>query len=81
MNEERKTIERLTFGIVTHNNQNIIQYTLDSILNQLPEYFLSTIYIVDNASTDDTLRIVYEYSKEFKNLKVLTILISTSFLT
>lgn len=70
MNEDRKTIERLTFGIVTHNNQNIIQYTLDSILNQLPEYFLSTIYIVDNASTDDTLRIVYEYSKEFKNLKV-----------
>lgn len=50
--------EKISFTIVTYNNEKIIKDTLTSLVNSLPSDLKYKIYIVDNCSTDETLKMV-----------------------
>lgn len=55
-------MKKIATIIVTYNGEKWIQKCLDSVLNST---YSSDIYLVDNCSTDNTLAIVKEYSKEY----------------
>lgn len=48
----------LSFAIVTHNNQDKIKDTILSILHAVDSSISFKIFIVDNASTDNTIQII-----------------------
>ncbi|QHT48025.1 glycosyltransferase family 2 protein [Bacillus sp. SB49] len=52
---EEKVI--LSLAIVTYNNENIIEETIESIISNIPNDMEYKLYIIDNNSSDDTLKI------------------------
>lgn len=56
--------------IPLYNSEKYISETIDSCLNQIYENI--EIIIVDDGSTDNSLTIVKEYEKRYKNIKVYT---------
>lgn len=48
----------LSFSIVTFNNSKIIENTVNSVINSIPEEFTYKIYLVDNNSSDETIEII-----------------------
>ena len=51
------------------NNSTTIIRALDSIINQ--SVIPNRIIIIDDASTDETLSLIYDWSKEFSNVEIL----------
>lgn len=52
--------KKISFAIVTYNNADIIQNTISSLINNIPEQYNYCLYIIDNNSTDKTIDIVKE---------------------
>ena len=50
-----KTVS-LSFAIVTHNNQDIIEKVINSIIQSIDNQYPFKIFIVDNESTDNTIK-------------------------
>ncbi len=61
----QKTIG-ITIGVVTHNSEKYVEACLTSLLNQTHEN--AEIVIYDNASTDDTLKLL---SEKFPQIRVI----------
>jgi len=57
----------MTVGIVTYNSADHIQSCLDSIASNLGEVF-PIVYVLDNASSDNTVQIVTQAQKKFPYL-------------
>ena len=49
---------KISFAIVTYNNSRIIKNTIQSILDNIPEEYDYSFYVVDNHSTDTTIDVV-----------------------
>lgn len=58
---------KLTIGIPTYNGAETISSTLDSILNQLEDDV--EVVVCDNASTDETKKIVLKYASQYSCIK------------
>lgn len=60
---------RLTIAIPTHNRSRTLRATLDSIdALELPAAFEAETLIIDNNSTDDTARVIEEFTKSARIL-------------
>ena len=57
----------VTGGIVTYNNESTIRQCIQSVLEHTKDIFFQ-LYIYDNCSTDDTVRIILE---EFPQVKLI----------
>lgn len=53
-------MRKISLAIVTYNNSKIIKDTVESIVNNIPQDYDYILYIIDNNSTDDTVKIVNE---------------------
>lgn len=62
---------RVSFCTVTYNNKNKIQDLVENIQSLENEEFGSEIFIVDNGSTDGTVRIAQKLEKQFENVHVV----------
>ena len=69
MSEKR---EKVIIFTMAYNAQNTIGRTIESILNQTYSYF--QYFILDNASTDNTGKIIEEYNQ--KDDRIVTIRIN-----
>lgn len=58
----------LSFAIVTYNSAHQIRETVESILNAVPSGYTFSVFIVDNASTDDTLDVVKNFGAHIEVL-------------
>lgn len=54
--------------IPTYNSERTIERTINSVINQT--YKSIEIILIDNGSTDDTLQIIGEYTKKYKNIEL-----------
>lgn len=63
----------ITYIIVTWNNQKEIRECIDSILKYSPQ--MSRIIIVDNASSDDTIKIIKKYDTSTLSTSTLPIVL------
>lgn len=52
-----KTVD-LSLAIVTYNNATIIEDTVRSVIQNIPEKFSYVLYIIDNNSSDETIEVV-----------------------
>ena len=59
----------LTISIVTYNHEGIIREVLESLIMNLPRGLQSSIFLVDNQSTDRTSEILREYSILYDHVK------------
>jgi cellulose synthase/poly-beta-1,6-N-acetylglucosamine synthase-like glycosyltransferase len=66
-----KNIPSLTMIIPAYNEEKGLEKTIDSVLGQNYPRNKLKIIIVDDASTDGTLKIAEEYAKKHKNIRVL----------
>lgn len=72
---EKKTSDmQMTFPFVSliipnYNNEKYIKKCLDSVISQT--YINIEVILVDDCSTDDSLRIIHEYTNIHHNIKVL----------
>lgn len=57
--------------ICTHNRAEILDKVLSNLISQTLDFSFYEIIVVDNASTDNTKKIVEKYSKKFTNLKYI----------
>lgn len=57
--------------VLTYNQENYIEQTLLSILNQKTNFEFE-IVIGEDHSTDNTLKIIRSYQKRYQNIKVIT---------
>lgn len=48
----------LSLAIVTYNNSTIIENTVKSVINNIPNEYTYKLYIIDNDSSDNTIEIV-----------------------
>lgn len=69
LQERKQTPPLLTFAIITYNRSPYLKKSLDCVLRQLGNDDLAEILVSDNASTDDTKRMVQERQKLYKNLR------------
>lgn len=60
----------LSFAIVTYNNSKIIAKTIKSVIENIPEEYAYTFYIIDNNSTDDTIDVVKRISGNIEVIKL-----------
>ncbi|WP_304682057.1 glycosyltransferase family 2 protein [Lactobacillus taiwanensis] len=67
MKKETKTT--VDCVVVTYNRLKLLKECLAALENQT--YRISNLYVVDNNSTDDTLAYLKEFSKGYKNLKII----------
>lgn len=66
----------LSLAIVTYNNSRIIEDTVRSIVNNIPEEYSYKLYIIDNNSTDNTVELV----KDIKgNIEVVELGVNKGF--
>lgn len=63
-----QVIPQVCICIPNYNNEKTISETLDSLLNQTYRNIL--IKIFDNASTDDSVKILKEYEKKYENIQI-----------
>ena len=69
MNVFLKNSPKISIVIITYNKEKYIKECLDSILSQDID---TEIICVDDHSTDNTLKILKEYSKQNKKIKIIT---------
>lgn len=55
--------------IVNYNNENFIKQCIDSVIQQSRK--VDEIIIADDCSTDNSLEIIHEYAKKYKNIRVV----------
>lgn len=53
----------LSLAIVTYNNSEIIEKTINSIVRSIPEEYTYKLYIIDNKSQDNTVSLVKKMDK------------------
>jgi glycosyltransferase involved in cell wall biosynthesis len=63
---------KLSIVIPAFNVEKWISRCLDSCLNQNLSYDLYELIIVNDGSTDDTIKIIKEYSDSYSNVKIIT---------
>lgn len=63
-------ITKLSFCTVTYNSENKIKNLLDN-LEDVTKKYNSTIFIVDNGSSDNTMQIVEDYMNRYDNIKLV----------
>lgn len=63
--------KQISFCTVTFNNEDKIASFIENIESLESNLFNITLYIVDNLSTDETVKIVNEYQKKFNNIKLI----------
>ena len=61
-------IPRLSIGLPVRNGESVIERAIDSLLNQTFTDF--ELVIVDNCSTDDTVKIVEDYQQQDSRVKL-----------
>lgn len=61
---------KISILLATYNGEKYLPEQLDSILNQDFKDF--TLYISDDGSSDNTLKIIADYSKKDKRIKILS---------
>ena len=71
MTRENKNSPKISIVIPIYNGEETIRETLDSLLNQTFQDF--EIIIVDNGSTDNSLKILKEYQKNDKRFVIKSI--------
>ena len=64
-----KSLISVDVVVPVFNNSTTIIRALDSIINQ--SVIPNRIIIIDDASTDETLSLIYDWSKEFSNVEIL----------
>lgn len=67
-------MKKIMFSIVipTYNGEKTIGTLLNGLVKSLDDYNTEVIFI-DSSSTDNTLKIVYEFKSKLKNLKIIKI--------
>lgn len=60
---------KLTVAVCTHNRVDILTNCIESLLNQSAEASEFEIFIVDNASTDDTAVVAKAFQKQHRNVR------------
>lgn len=60
----------ISVGILTHNRSKLLGRAIDSLLASTVEGFSFEIIVIDNASCDDTCKVMDDYS-EYHNIKYL----------
>lgn len=63
---------KLSYCIVTYNNEDKIGNLLDNLEEMTSSAYQFTIYIVDNGSSDATLNVINKKKIEFKNIILMT---------
>ena len=61
---------KLSISIVTYNNIKIINKCLESLISYLPKDINTSIYIIDNASTDNTYDAIERLEKKYKIINI-----------
>lgn len=64
-----KSLVPVDVVIPVFNNSKTIIRALNSVINQ--SVAPHKIIIIDDASTDETLSLIYDWSKEFSNVEIL----------
>ena len=62
--------KKISILLTTHNANRYIKPQINSILSSIDYYKNYEILISDDASTDQTLRILNDYKKKNKNIKI-----------
>lgn len=52
------------------NGENVIKNNLTNLMNQTMKFENIEILLIDDCSTDETLKIIEKYSKEYNNIKI-----------
>lgn len=60
----------LSISIVTYNNSKIIEKTVRSVINSIPEKYSYKLYIVDNDSNDETVNVVTKIEGNIEIIKL-----------
>lgn len=63
--------KQISFCTVTFNNEDKITKFIENIESLKSELFETTLYVVDNSSTDQTVNLVNECSKRFNNIHLI----------
>jgi glycosyltransferase involved in cell wall biosynthesis len=67
------THTQLSIIIPCYNEEKRISYTIDKLVYKLQTLHISyEIIIVNDGSTDKTKQIIYNFSKENKNIKIIS---------
>lgn len=70
---------KISFCVVTYNNENSIKKLLLNIENSIPNFVSAKIFVVDNLSTDRTISIVKTIQKDFTNVKLIQSAVNNGF--
>ena len=65
---------KITIAIPSHNNEDVIEETIQSVLSQ--EYHNKEILIIDDASTDNTVNVIMDLIKKSENREKFTLIIN-----
>jgi GT2 family glycosyltransferase len=65
------TAESLSVGIVTYNHAHVLARTLESILRELPAGLPSSVWVVDNRSSDESLAIARRFAADDGRLSII----------
>lgn len=63
--------KQISFCTVTFNNEDKITKFIENIESLKSELFETTLYVVDNSSTDQTVNLVNECSKRFNSIHLI----------
>ncbi|ODS37371.1 hypothetical protein BEH94_07800 [Candidatus Altiarchaeales archaeon WOR_SM1_SCG] len=62
---------RISAVVCTYNRSHLLRLCLESLVNQSLDKSLYEVIVVDNNSTDDTLKVVKEFSLKYPNFRVI----------
>lgn len=62
---------KLSYCVVTYNSEDKIEKLINNLENVTPQMYTFNIYVVDNCSTDGTVKKVENKVKEFENIKLI----------
>lgn len=62
---------KLSYCVVTYNSEDKIEKLINNLENVTPQMYTFNIYVVDNGSTDGTVKKVENKVKEFENIKLI----------
>lgn len=66
-----KSSIKLSYCVVTYNNEDKIENLIDNLESVTPKVNPFNIYVVDNGSRDNTVRLVKNKAKNFNNIKLI----------
>lgn len=62
----------ITIAICTYNRADLLKLALDSLVNQDYDRTQFEVIVINNNSTDNTLKICKKYESDFSNYKIIT---------